>query len=192
MEENVYKPKYDGKPLEHEFDGIKELNNPIPPWLVWVWYATVIFSVIYFTYYHVYKLGDLQDAEYQKQMVEAGAGIEEHKVETGQATLALLTSESDLAAGETIYKEKLCATCHGQLGEGNAIGPNLTDKYWIHGNKIEDIYNVIYNGVPTKGMTPYKDQLTEEKILQVSSYILVKMQGTNPPNAKAPQGDLIE
>lgn len=192
MEENIYKPKYDGKPIEHEFDGIKELNNPIPPWLVWVWYATVIFSAIYFTYYHVYKLGDLQDAEYQNQLVEAGVGIEEHKVETGQATLALLTSESDLAAGETIYKEKLCATCHGQLGEGNVIGPNLTDKYWIHGNTIDDVYNVIYNGVPTKGMTPYKDQLTEEKIAQVGSYILVKMQGTNPPNAKAAQGELIE
>lgn len=192
MEENVYKPKYDGKPLEHEFDGIKELNNPIPPWLVWVWYATVIFSVIYFTYYHVYKLGDLQDAEYQKQMVEAGVGVEEHKVETGQATLALLTSESDLAAGETIYKEKLCATCHGQLGEGNAIGPNLTDKYWIHGNTFDDVYNVIYNGVPTKGMTPYKDQLTEEKIAQVGSYVLQRLQGSNPPNGKAPQGDLVE
>ncbi len=192
MEENVYKPKYDGKPLEHEFDGIKELNNPIPPWLVWIWYASVIFAVIYFTYYHVYKLGDLQEVEYEKQMVQAGVGIEEHKVETGQASLALLTSESDLAAGETIYKEKLCATCHGQLGEGNAIGPNLTDKYWIHGNSIEDIYNVIYNGVPTKGMTPYKDQLTEEKILQVGSYVLKKMQGTNPPNAKAAQGELRE
>lgn len=191
MEQENYKPKYDGKPLEHTFDGIKELNNPIPPWLVYVWYATVIFSVIYFVYYHVYKLGDLQEAEYAKQMVKAGEGVEEHKVETGQATLVLLTSDEDLAAGEAIFKEKLCTTCHGLHGEGNAIGPNLTDKYWIHGNTIDDVYNVIYNGVPTKGMTPYKDQLTEQKIAQVASYVLIKLQGSNPANPKAPQGELM-
>lgn len=191
MEDNFNKVKYDGKPLEHEFDGIKELNNPIPPWLVYIWYISVIFSVIYFVYYHVYGLGDLQDAEYQKEMAQASAGVEKHKVETGQASLVLITTEDGLAAGEIIYKEKLCATCHGLAGEGNAIGPNLTDKYWIHGNSIEDLYNIIYNGVPTKGMTPYKDQLSDEKILQVSSYVLKKMQGTNPPNAKEPQGELV-
>jgi cytochrome c oxidase cbb3-type subunit 3 len=190
MEENVNKPKYDGKPLEHEFDGIQELNNPIPPWLVYIWYLSVIFSVVYFVYYHVYGLGDLQDAEYERQMAQANAGVEQHKVETGEAAIVLMNSEADLAAGEVIYKEKLCATCHGMQGEGNAIGPNLTDKYWIHGNTLEEVYNVIYNGVPTKGMTPYKDQLTKEKIVQVSSYLLVKMQGTNPPNAKDPQGEL--
>ncbi len=191
MEENIIKPKYDGKPLEHDFDGIKELNNPIPPWLVYIWYISVIFSVIYFVYYHIYELGDLQDAEYERQMAQANANVEKHKVESGQAALVLLTSSEDLAAGEVIYKEKLCATCHGQLGEGNVIGPNLTDKYWIHGNTIEDLYNVIFNGVPTKGMTPYKGQLSDEKILQVSSYVLKKLQGSNPPNAKEAQGELM-
>lgn len=191
MEQNINKPKYDGKPLEHTFDGIKELNNPIPPWLVYIWYLSVIFSVVYFVYYHIYGLGDLQDAEYERQMAEASKGVEQHKVESGQAAMVLMTSETDMASGEIIYKEKLCGTCHGQLGEGNAIGPNLTDKYWIHGNSIEEVYNVIYNGIATKGMTPYKDQLTDEKILQVGSYVLNKMQGSNPPNAKEAQGELI-
>lgn len=191
MEQSTNKPKYDGKPIPHEFDGIKELNNPIPPWLVYVWYASVIFSVIYFTYYHIYGLGDTQEEEYAAQMAAAGEGIEQHKAETGKTAIVLLTSDEDLAAGEAIYKEKLCATCHGQLGEGNAIGPNLTDKYWIHGNTIGDVFDVIYNGVPAKGMTPYKDQLTDKKITQVSSYVLERLQGSNPPNAKEPQGELI-
>jgi cytochrome c oxidase cbb3-type subunit 3 len=188
--ENSYKPKYDGKPLEHEFDGIKELNNPIPPWLMSIWYITVIFSVIYFVYYHVYEVGLSQDEEYARQMAEAGVSVDKHKEETSTTAMVLLTSAEDLAAGEAIYKEKLCATCHGMLGEGNAIGPNLTDKYFLHGNTIEDVYNIIYNGVPTKGMTPYKDQLTQEKIVQVGSYVL-SLVGTNPPNPKDPQGELM-
>ncbi len=190
MEENSYKPKYDGKPLEHEFDGIKELNNPIPPWLMYIWYFTVVFSAIYFVYYHVYGVGLNQDEEYVAQMAEAGVNVEKHKSETSTTEMVLLTSAEDLATGETIYKEKLCATCHGMQGEGNAIGPNLTDNYFIHGNSIEDTYSVIFNGVPTKGMTPYKDQLTQEQIVQVGSYVL-SLVGTNPPNAKDPQGELI-
>lgn len=190
IEENSYQPKYDGKPLEYEFDGIKELNNPIPPWLMYIWYITVVFSVIYFVYYHVYGVGLTQNEEYAAQMAEAGVNVEKHKSETSTTEMVLLTSAEDLAAGETIYKEKLCATCHGMQGEGNAIGPNFTDNYFIHGNSIGDVYNVIFNGVPTKGMTPYKDQLTQEQIVQVGSYVL-SLVGTNPPNAKEPQGELI-
>jgi cytochrome c oxidase cbb3-type subunit III len=192
MEQSTNKPEYDGKPIEHEFDGIRELNNPIPPWLVYLWYITVIFALAYFSIYHIYRMGDLQEAEYEKQMAKAEDVVEQHKEESGQTALTLLTSENDLTAGEAIYKEKLCATCHGQNGEGNAIGPNLTDKYWIHGNTIEDIYTVIYHGVPAKGMTPFKDQLTDEKIVQVGSYVLTRLQGTNPPNGKEPQGELME
>ena len=187
------KPKYDGKPIiGKEFDGIEELNNPVPPWLMWLWYASIIFSAMYFVYYHVYQIGDLQEAEYQKQMAAASAGIEESRENAGQPELVLLTSEEDLDAGEIIFKEKLCATCHGQQGEGNAIGPNLTDKYWLHGGTIADVYEVIKEGVPAKGMTSYKDQLSSEKILQVASYILERMQGSNPPNAKEPQGEVVE
>lgn len=187
------KPKYDGKPIANkEFDGIKELNNAVPPWLMWLWYASIIFAAMYFVYYHVYQIGDLQEEEYQKQMAAASAGIEESHQASGQPELVLLTSQEDLAAGETVFKEKLCATCHGQQGEGNAVGPNLTDKYWLHGATIADVYEVIKNGVPAKGMTPYKDQLSDEKILQVASYILESLQGTNPPNAKEPQGEAVE
>ena len=189
MENNNQKVKYDGQLIDHEFDGIKELNNPPPPWLMYVWYISIIFSVMYFVYYHIYGLGDLQDAEYERQMANAAASVVEHHEESGQMDLVVMTTESDLAAGEIIYKEKLCATCHGALGEGNAIGPNLTDNSWIHGTgDVATIFEVIKNGIPTKGMTPFKDQLSDDKILQVSSYIVQKLVGTNPPNAKEPQG----
>ena len=188
MKQGIKKAKYDGKPLEHDFDGIQELNNPAPPWLLYLWYISVTFAVVYFVFYHIYHLGDLQDAEYQKQMANAEASIIKHHAETGQTTIVLLTSSDDLASGEAVFKEKNCAACHGQLGEGNAIGPNLTDMYWLHGGGVKDVFNTIKNGVPTKGMTPFKDQLDDKKILQVSSYVLVKLKGTNPPNAKDPQG----
>ncbi len=192
MEKNNEKVKYDGKPFEHEFDGIKELNNPPPPWIMYLFYITVIFSVFYWVYYHAWGKGDLQDEEYNKEMAAAQVKIDAFKAETKAVEIVLLTDAESLAAGETIYKEKLCATCHGQFGEGNAIGPNLTDNYWISGGSIEDVFNIIKNGVPTKGMTPFKDQLPDDKILQVSSYVLDKLVGSNPANAKEPQGILVQ
>ncbi len=193
MENNNKKVKYDGKPLGHEFDGIQELNNPIPPWLLYLWYISVIFSVVYFVYYHVYGLGDLQDAEYERSMAKAEAKLEKKQNDPGKLAMVVFTDDDNLAVGQKIYQEKLCATCHGALGEGNAIGPNMTDKYWLHGKgTIEDVFNTIKVGVPAKGMTPYKDQLNDEQMLQVSSYILVKLVGSDPPNAKEPQGVLVE
>lgn len=191
MEKDDKKVKYDGKPIDHEYDGIQELNNPIPPWLQYLFFISVAFSLFYWLYYHVWT-GDLQEQEYQKEMAAAQVKLEKHKADTKQLEIVLLTDAESLTAGETIYKEKLCATCHGQLGEGNAIGPNLTDKYWIHGGTIDKVFETIKNGVPTKGMTPFKDQLPDEKILQVASYVLHTLRGTNPPNAKEPQGVLVE
>ena len=193
MKNNNKKAKYDGKPLDHEFDGIKELNNPIPPWLVYMWYLSVIFAVVYFVYYHVYELGDLQDAEYQNEMARAEAKFEKRQAESGTLAMVIFKDEENLEAGKVIYQGKLCATCHGALGEGNAIGPNMTDNYWLHGKgTVDDVFNTIKVGVPAKGMTPYKDQLSDEQMLQVSSYILVKLVGSNPPNAKEPQGALAK
>jgi cytochrome c oxidase cbb3-type subunit 3 len=193
MENKNKKVKYDGKPFEHEFDGIKELNNAIPPWLLYMWYISVFFAVVYIVYYHVYEIGDLQEAEYVNQMAKAEAKLEKHKAEAGQFAVVLLTDDGSLAAGKAIFNEKLCITCHAALGEGNTTGPNLTDNYWLHGKgKVEDVFNTIKNGVPTKGMTPYKDQLSEKQILQVSSFILEKLVGSNPPNAKEPQGTLAK
>jgi cytochrome c oxidase cbb3-type subunit 3 len=193
MEKNNKEVKYDGKPFEHEFDGIQELNNAVPPWLLYFWYITVTFSVIYVAYYHFLGNNVLQDAEYQKDMVVANKNVADQKASSGEMAMLVLNDDANLAAGAEIYKTKLCVTCHGNLGEGNAIGPNLTDKFWINGKGlITDVFEVIKNGVAAKGMMPYKDQLSEQQILQVSSYVLAKLQGSNPPNAKPPQGEMVE
>ena len=193
MEKSNKEVKYDGKPLDHEFDGIQELNNAIPPWLLYFWYITVTFSIIYVAYYHFLGNNVLQEAEYSKDMAVANKNVADLKAGSGELALLVFKDEQNLAAGETIFNTKLCITCHGKLGEGNPIGPNLTDKFWINGKgAITDIFEVIKNGVPAKGMTPFKDQLTEQQILQVTSFILTKLQGSNPPNPKAPQGVQVE
>ncbi len=193
MEYKNKKVKYDGKPLENESDGIKELNNPIPPWILYMWYISVIFSVVYFVYYHVYELGDLQVAEYENAMEKASAKLEAQQDKSRTLAIVKFTDNKNLAAGQNIFQEKLCITCHGALGEGNAIGPNLTDNYWLNGKGIiEDVFTTIKYGVPAKGMAPYKEQLTDKQILQVGSYILEKLVGSNPPNGKDPQGVLAK
>lgn len=171
--------------IPHEFDGIRELDNPAPRWLMYLLYITVFFSAVYWVHYITFKQGPSQDQEYLLEMAAANAS---KAADTAGAALVLLTDQASLDAGKTIYSEKLCYSCHGMLGEGNLVGPNLTDKYWLHGGTLENLVEVMKNGVPAKGMAPFKDQLSEEQILQVVSYVL-SLQGSDPPNAKAPQGD---
>ncbi len=171
--------------LPHEFDGIRELDNPPPRWLMYILYITVFFSALYWVHYHTFRQGPTQDEEY---LAEMAASVAARDADSSVVKLAQLTDQVNLDAGKKIYNEKLCYSCHGMAGEGNAVGPNLTDDYWIHGSSIDKIVEVLINGVPAKGMAPFKDQLTKEQILQVASYVL-SLQGTNPPNAKAPQGE---
>jgi cytochrome c oxidase cbb3-type subunit 3 len=105
------------------------------------------------------------------------------------APLDLLSDEVSLSEGKTIYAEMNCAACHGNEGEGNAIGPNLIDEYWIHGCSFTDVFNLIKNGEPLKGMTPFKGQLSDEKIQKVTSYVLVTMKGYSPVSQKEAQGE---
>ncbi len=185
--------KYDQKLIEdHEYDNIRELDNPPPFWLMSLFYVTVIFSVVYGAYYFWTGMGDLQEAEYNNEIAAAEINKKKEAVSGFDETnITLYTDEANLAAGAEIFATKTCVTCHGTKGEGNAIGPNMTDEYWIHGNTPEQLYQVVKNGVPAKGMTPFKGQLSEEQIVQVLSYLLLKVQGTHPENAKAPQGDKL-
>ena len=105
--------------------------------------------------------------------------------------IQLITDTAKLAEAKVLYVQKTCITCHRPEGQGNAVGPNLTDKNWIHGGKPADVFKTIKYGNPQKGMLAFKDQLTNDKIVLMTSYILVKLKGTNPPNPKAPQGDII-
>lgn len=194
-EKNVQNhPEDDKLLLDHEFDGIKELNNPPPPWLMLIFYGTIIWSVFYVFHYHILKTGPLQADEYAQEM-EAAAVTQEATATTtsfDESAVALLTDDASMAKGMEVFKAKGCFACHGAEGEGNAIGPNLTDKYWLHGNTPSEVFKSIKYGIPEKGMTPFKDQMNNEDIQIVSSYILNKLVGSNPPNGKAPQGQLYE
>ena len=188
-----YIEKYDHNLIEdHEYDGIRELGNPPPFWLMSLFYITVIFSVVYGAYYFWLGMGDLQAAEYEKEVAAAQLNQKAQPENTfDENNIVLFTDDENLKAGAELFATKTCTTCHGQHGEGNAIGPNLSDEYWIHGNNPNDLFQVIKNGVPTKGMTPFKGQLSPEQMVQVLSYVLLKIQRSNPENAKAPQGEKI-
>lgn len=176
--------------LDHDYDGIRELDNRMPPWLQYIFVASVSTAVIYLFVFHVYHFGklpkeeyaaELQQAEIQKTMLlqTAAASIDESSVK-------LLTDASSLAAGKTIFISR-CSPCHGQLGEGG-VGPNLTDDYWLHGGSIGEVFKIVRYGVPAKGMVSWAGILKAEEMERVSSFIL-SMKGSNPPNPKAPQGD---
>ncbi len=172
----------------HEYDGIKELDNPMPPWLKYIFYVTIIISIVYLTRLVVFKDANImQKKEYSKEMAAARAKSEKaEKEEASQAAVQPMSQEQILAAGKVTY-DKICTVCHGKFGEG-LVGPNFTDEYWIHGNKPDDLKKVINEGVIDKGMLSYKSQLSKKQIDQVIAYIL-SLQGTNPPNPKAPQGE---
>lgn len=179
--------------LDHDYDGIKELDNQLPPWWVAMFYISIAFGVVYMTYYHVMDQGNLQIAEYEAEMEEAeeavAAFVSRQGDQVNENNVTFLTETAPLASGKEIFLSK-CAACHGQAGEGG-VGPNMTDQYWIHGGSIGDIFRTIKYGVIEKGMIPWKDQLRAREMQEVSSYILT-LQGTNPPNGKEPQGELYE
>ncbi|HUC84051.1 MAG TPA: cbb3-type cytochrome c oxidase N-terminal domain-containing protein, partial [Candidatus Acidoferrales bacterium] len=146
-------------------------DNNLPRWWVWLFYITIIFSVVYMVYYHVAKAGDLSEAEYKKEM-KAGAALKANAMGRFEANMSTLTPSSDAAvldAGHQIYA-KLCAPCH-RLDGGGLVGPNLTDNYWIHGSNYVDTVKVIWDGVPAKGMITWKTMLKPEEVQSVASYI---------------------
>src|SRR5690554_160994 len=176
--------------LNHEYDGIKELDNELPPWWVYLFYATIVFSVVYLARYELFG-GDTQIDEFNKSMELARIQVEEYKKNAPDLLTAeqvtVLTDASALAAGKVLYDIN-CIACHKADG-GGSIGPNLTDEYWILGGSIKDIFNTIMEGGRDgKGMIAWKQQLSPTEIQQISSYI-VTLQGTNPPDAKEAEGD---
>ena len=171
----------------HDYDGIQELNNPMPKWWLWLFYLTIVFAAIYYVRYEVMYTGISQAEEYENEMSEAARIMDSQRTKVlDETNVAVLTDEAGLAEGKAIY-DKLCLVCHLSNGEG-LVGPNLTDEYWIHGGSIGDIFKIIKIGNPTMGMISWKDQLTPVQIQQVASFIY-HFEGTNPPNQKAAQGE---
>ncbi|CAM4104793.1 cbb3-type cytochrome c oxidase N-terminal domain-containing protein [Zobellia nedashkovskayae] len=197
--EEVYKKMLGSKPMEkegeiildHDYDGIRELDNNLPPWWVYLFYASIVFAVVYLVRFEIYNDYN-QDQEYEQEVAAAQLEIEEYK-KTAKGlvdanTVELLTDAGDLKAGQTIF-ESNCVACHMADG-GGGIGPNLTDQNWILGGGIKNVFHTISEGGRDgKGMIAWKQSLKPAEIAQVASYVL-SFQGTTPANPKAPDGDL--
>ncbi|MCO4821972.1 MAG: c-type cytochrome [Flavobacteriaceae bacterium] len=176
--------------LDHNYDGIKELDNNLPPWWIYGFYASIIFAAIYLLRYHVFN-GATQIDELEAEYVQAQKDIEEYKRTAKDLvdfnTVELLTSSDDLRAGKKIFDTN-CVACHLTDG-GGSIGPNLTDEYWILGGGIKNVFKTISEGGRNgKGMIAWKQMLKPAEMAQVSSYIL-QFQGTTPAKPKAAEGD---
>ncbi|MFZ4544363.1 MAG: c-type cytochrome [Saprospiraceae bacterium] len=177
---------------DHVYDGnIVELDNRMPPWLFFMFNATVLFAFVYIYLYHFSSWGPDPKREYATAMNEAAvvkaAFLDKQANTIDENTVALLTDAASLQAGAAIYKTN-CVACHGDKGQGG-VGPNFADDYWIHGGSMPAMYKVIVYGVEAKGMKSWKNDLMPADIQKVASYIK-SMRGTNPPGGKAPQGDL--
>ena len=177
--------------LDHNYDGIRELDNVLPPWWVYMFYVTIIFAVVYLVRFHI--VGDYtQTIEYENEVAEAKIAIEEYKKTAKNLvdvnTVEVLTDASDLSAGEKIFTAN-CVVCHMADG-GGGIGPNLTDEYWILGGGIKNVFRTISEGGRDgKGMVAWKNSLKPVEMAQVASYLL-QFQGTTPANPKAPEGEI--
>lgn len=176
--------------MEHEFDGIHELDNPTPAWFMALFYSTIVFAVCYLLIYHVFGVGQLQDAEYKTEMAVANkekqAFLAKSANNIDESSVKLSTDVTVISAGKAIFTAS-CAPCHGAAGQG-VVGPNLTDHYWLHGGSISSVFKTIKYGVTAKGMPNWDKQLSPKQLSDVANYIK-SIHDTNPPNAKAPQGE---
>lgn len=177
--------------LDHNYDGIQELDNNLPPWWVYLFYACVIFAGVYLVRFHIMDGYD-QKKEYEMEVSDAKKAIEAYKKANPNLidvdNVTLLTEATDLQAGKEIFQAN-CVLCHAPDG-GGGIGPNLTDNHWILGGGIKNVFKTITNGGrPSKGMEPWKSKLSAKQRQQVASYV-VSLHGTEPMSPKAPEGDL--
>lgn len=195
----IYKKLLGSKPLEeeseiildHNYDGIKELDNALPPWWLYGFYISIIFAAVYLLRFHVFD-GNNQFDELDTELAEAKASLEIYKKTAKDLvdanTVTLLTDAADLNAGKAVF-ETTCVACHMADG-GGGIGPNLTDNHWILGGGIKNVFHTISEGGRSgKGMVAWKTQLKPAEIAQVASYVL-SLQGSTPANPKEAEGEL--
>jgi len=177
--------------MDHDYDGIKELDNNLPPWWVYLFYACIVFAVVYLVRYEIMGAPD-QEAELKSEMAQAKVEVAEYMKTApdlmDEKTVTLLTGPADLTSGKAIFDTN-CAACH-RADAGGQIGPNLTDEQWILGGGIKNLFHTITNGGRDgKGMIAWKGTLKPKEIQAVASYIL-SLKGSNPKDPKAPEGDV--
>ena len=178
----------------HTYDGIEEYDNPMPPWWVWIFVISIIWTPFYilgvhqFDWINTYE-DDLAASQSEIQELRAAAQAANPVQDIDDAYLASFFGNADAEAAGAASFGAYCAACHGSAGEG-LIGPNLTDDYWIHGDSPSAMFTIITKGVLEKGMTPWESVLTVEERAHLVAYVET-LRGTAPPNAKEPQGELI-
>lgn len=180
----------EGKIIEgHEYDGIKELDNPLPGWWLATFYGTIIFAFLYYIHY------TFTDAPTLAQELEIAMSSIHSAKSTSSKTLTedelsnKFTPES-IQQGRAVYIGK-CAACHAETG-GGMIGPNLTDNAWIHGTgQRADIYKVVSEGVADKGMPAWGEMLKADELIAVTSYAY-SLKNKNVPGGKPAQGNVVK
>jgi cytochrome c oxidase cbb3-type subunit 3 len=178
--------------LNHNYDGIRELDNHLPPWWTGLFYGSIVFAILYLIFYHVSDTLPLQLQEYETQVAQADEQARKLKASNpvaiiDETNVAIVTDPVALADGKTTFLSN-CASCHRQDGGGD-IGPNLTDEYWKNGGSIQDIFTVVRHGVQGTNMIAWEGFISPDKMQNVSSYILT-LKGSNPENPKKPEGEL--
>ena len=177
--------------LAHDYDGIKELDNTLPPWWVYLFYGCIVFAVVYLVRFEIMG-GDNQETELKNEMAQAKIDVAQYMKTApdlmDEKTVTLLTDKADLAAGKAIFTAN-CIPCH-RPDAGGQIGPNLTDNRWILGGGIKNVFHTLVNGGRDgKGMISWKATLKPKEMQKVASYVL-SLQGSNPVNPKAPDGEV--
>lgn len=183
--------------LDHSYDGIKELDNHLPPWWKWLFYGTIGWAVVYLIVFHISYGLPLSQEEYQNEIAQAEEQARIRKAnqppaeQIDESKLEFTSDATVIEKGKNIFANNPCGSCHRTDGGGNTIGPNLTDEYWLHGGDAKSIFHTIKDGVVEKGMPAWGKALSPADVRDVTFYIL-SLQGSNPPNAKSPQGELFK
>jgi len=179
--------------LDHDYDGIQELDNNLPPWWLWMFYISIIFGFVYVYIYHFSPWKQSNVEQYEYNMAKAEEDVKNYLALKGETidenNLEPIVDAEELKLAQGTFVN-LCAACHRPDG-GGSVGPNLTDPYWIHGGDISSLYKTIKYGVPEKGMISWSSQLSPKKMHQLASYIIT-LKGNEVPDPKEPQGELEE
>ena len=180
--------------LDHDYDGIQELNHPLPSWWSGIWAISIVFAAIYFMYY-IMMDGPTLTEEYEREYSKVRKVIEAEKAKSGNFNIAeyqaFVKANDGVSKGAIVYEDN-CLSCHAEGGRGD-IGPNLTDKHWLNIKEFSapEIYKVVFKGVEDNGMPAWAEMLSKEELMSVVSFV-ISLQGTNPNDAKEAQGELID
>ncbi|HEY0656516.1 MAG TPA: cbb3-type cytochrome c oxidase N-terminal domain-containing protein [Chryseosolibacter sp.] len=182
--------------MDHSYDGIKELDNHLPPWWKWLFYGTIGWSVVYIIVFHFSNSLPLSTEEYNNEIAMAEQQAIQRKASQpaeaiDENTLAFSNDPVIIENGKNVFASNPCGSCHREDAGGNTIGPNLTDEYWIHGGDVKSVFTTIKNGAVDKGMPAWGKAMSAKDLRDLTFYI-ISLQGSNPANAKAPQGELFK